>query len=178
MANTNAEASSVTVGGYEHEFAEEIPARFICQICAKPYRDPHLAVCCGQHYCQSCLLQWFAQNDGHKQCPHCRATVGEFAHVLHKGLRSEISELKVYCSNKKIGCTWTGELAALWDHLERIEGPGCEYAEVVCPNRCANGWTMIRRIDLKVFKSNLVIIIGYSSNGYCKIMFTACTTLI
>ena len=90
-----------------------------CQICAKPYRDPHLTVCCGQHYCQSCLQQWFAKNGGVKQCPHCRATraAGDFDHVLHKGLRSEINELKVRCSNKKMGCPWTGELAALCEHL-------------------------------------------------------------
>ena len=75
---------------------------------------------------------------------------GNFSHVLHKGLRSEIIELKVRCSNRKLGCSWIGELAVLQYHLERIEGPGCEYAEVVCPNRCANGWTVVRRIDLKV----------------------------
>jgi hypothetical protein len=76
---------------------------------------------------------------------------GDFDHVLNKGLRSEIGELKVRCSNKKMGCTWAGELAALGEHLERVEGPGCDYSKVVlCPNRCASGWTTIRRIDLKV----------------------------
>jgi hypothetical protein len=63
--------------------------------------------------------------------------------------------LKVRCSNKKMGCTWTGELAALREHLEWVEGPGCDYSEVVCPNRCASGGTTIRRIDLKVI--NLIL---------------------
>ena len=135
MAN-NASTSSVAAssdGGYDQDFVEEVPARFICQICAKPYRDPHLTVCCGQYYCQSCLQQWFAKNGGVKQCPHCRATraAGDFDHVLHKGLRSEINELKVHCSNKKMGCPWTGELAALREHLERVEGPGCEYSDPI-----------------------------------------------
>ena len=155
-------------GGYDLEFVEEVPTRFICQICAKPYRDPHLTVCCGQHYCQPCLQQWFEQNGGVEQCPHCRATIGDFAHVLHKGLRSEISELKVHCSNKKMGCPWTGELAALRDHLERIEGPGCEYAVVVCPNRCASGWTTVRRMDLKVFLTEVFnLIVSYVSPERC-----------
>ena len=49
-----------------------------------------------------------------------------------------------------MGCPWTGELVALQEHLERIDGPGCKYAVVMCPNRCASGCAMVRRIDLKI----------------------------
>ena len=86
-------SSSASVGGYDHEFVKEVPAR-TC------------VVCCDQHHCQSCLLCKMAVTK------HRRAKVGNFAHVLHKGLRSEIIEPKVCCSNRKLGCPWIGELAA------------------------------------------------------------------
>ena len=48
-------------GGHDHEFVGEVPDRFNCQICAKVIREPHLAVCCGQHFCESCLNKWFTR---------------------------------------------------------------------------------------------------------------------
>ena len=45
-------------GGYDHEFVDNVPHRYICPICAKPFREPHLAVCCGKHFCESCLVEW------------------------------------------------------------------------------------------------------------------------
>ena len=42
-------------GGHNHEFIGEVADRFNCQICTKAIREPHLAVCCGQHFCESCL---------------------------------------------------------------------------------------------------------------------------
>ena len=38
-------------GGYNHEFVGEVADRYNCQICTKVIREPHLAVCCGQHFC-------------------------------------------------------------------------------------------------------------------------------
>ncbi len=43
-------------GGYDYDFVNEVPDRLTCQICAKPFRDPHLVVCCGKHYCGSLTL--------------------------------------------------------------------------------------------------------------------------
>lgn len=87
-------SSSASIGGYDHEFVKEVPA---CTC----------VIYCDQHYCQSCLLRKMAVTK------HRCAKVGNFAHVLHKGLRSEIIELKVRCSNRKLGCPWIRELAAL-----------------------------------------------------------------
>ena len=122
-------------GGYELMFTEEVPERYVCQICARPFRDPHLTVCCGKHYCESCLSEWFTRGS-HRSCPHCRAVGKEFTHFLNKGLRSEINELKVRCSHHKLGCEWIGELGALQCHLESERDGGCEFATIVCPNRC------------------------------------------
>ena len=46
-------------GGYDSEFVDDVPDRFMCQICTRVLHDPHLAVCCGQHFCESCLNRWF-----------------------------------------------------------------------------------------------------------------------
>ena len=131
-------------GGYDSEFVCEVPDRFICQICAKVLREPHLAVCCGQHFCESCLNRWFKQHCK-ESCPHCRTEGKAFTYVINKGLRSEINQLEVKCSNHGEGCTWTGELGVLNTHLGSDKG--CSFVVVRCPNRCQTS-TSIQRKDL------------------------------
>ena len=120
-------------GGYDCDFVDKVSDRFICQICTKILRDPHLAVCCGQHFCELCLNKWFARQ-GKESCPHCRAEGEEFHHVINKSVRSEVNQLKVKCSNHGEGCQWTGELGTLKQHLESDKG--CCFVMVECPNRC------------------------------------------
>ena len=126
-------------GGHECEFVQEVFDRLNCQICTKVLRDPHLAVCCGQHFCKSCLNKWFARQ-GKESCPHCRAEGEAFHHVINKGLRgrprSEINQLKIRCNNHREGCQWTGEMGALKKHLESDNG--CGFVTVECPNKCIN----------------------------------------
>ena len=134
-------------GGHDSDFVSEVPGRFICQICANVLREPHLAVCCGQHFCESCLNQWF-EKKRKESCPHCRAEGKAFNHVINKGLRSEINQLEVKCSNHGKGCKWTGELGALKTHLESDKG--CGFVEVKCPNWCRRVFNvkLIQRKDL------------------------------
>ena len=120
-------------GGYDNDFVEEIPERLTCQICAKPFRDPHLVVCCGKHYCESCLTTSFNKMSA-ERCPHCRAKGNNFKYVHHQGLKSEISELKVYCLKRDKGCKWVGQLGHLDTHQTSREG--CDYEEIPCPNKC------------------------------------------
>ena len=127
------EKGATLYGGHDCEFVEKVPDRYICQICTKVLRDPHLAVCCGQHFCESCLNKWFTRQ-GKESCPHCRAEGEAFHHVIHKGLRSEVNEFKIRCSNHRKGCQWTGELGVLKTHLESDNG--CGYVTVKCPNNC------------------------------------------
>lgn len=42
--------------------------------------------------------------------------------------------LKVRCTNRKKGCRWVGELGALKDHVDAMNG--CGYVMVACPNAC------------------------------------------
>ena len=126
-------------GGYDNDFVGEVADRYICQICTKVLREPHLAVCCGQHFCESCLNKWFNRQQGRQSCPHCRAEGAAFSHVINKGLRSEINQLKIRCINRGEGCEWTGELGTLKTHLESERG--CGFVEVKCPNKCLQVYT-------------------------------------
>ena len=43
----------------EYKFVKELPDDYQCMICTKVLNEPHLTDCCGQHFCQACLKQWF-----------------------------------------------------------------------------------------------------------------------
>ena len=144
-------AEQAVYGGHDQEFVCKVADRFICQVCTKVLREPHLAVCCGQHFCESCLKKWFDRQQGRESCPHCRAEGDTFNHVINKGLRSEINELKIKCTHHREGCEWRGELGALKTHLE--SQTGCGYENVECPNKCkrllVEGIVVLQRKDLK-----------------------------
>ena len=40
----------------------------------------------------------------------------------------------MYCSNKRNGCTWQGEVNNIISHLNSKDG--CQFQEVDCPNDC------------------------------------------
>ena len=69
--------------------------------------------------------------------------------MIHKGLRSEVNQLKIRCSNNGRGCKWTGELGALKAHLESESG--CGFVMVECPNKCIifNSTCTLLRIKIK-----------------------------
>ena len=145
-------AEKPVYGGHDYEFVQEVSNRLNCHICTKVLRDPHLAVCCGQHFCESCLNKWFTRQ-GKESCPHCRAEGETFNHVIHKGLRSEINELKIKCGNHGEGCLWIGELGALKKHLESDNGCGCVMVE--CPNKCINPFGHIKVMKRKDTRQHL-----------------------
>ena len=115
-------------GGYNYGFIGEVPGRVICQMCNKVFRDPHLAVCCGQHFCETCLNKWFTKQ-GKESCPHCRAEGEEFHHVIDISVRREVNQLKIKCSNHGEDCQWTGELGTLKKHLESDSGCKCTVSQ-------------------------------------------------
>ena len=143
MAKKRASLSMPAYGGHDCTFVAAVPDRLNCNICTKVLRDPHLAVCCGQHFCESCLNKWFT-GQGKESCPHCRAEGEAFKYVINKGLRSEINQLKIRCSNHGKGCQWTGELGELKPHLGSDNG--CDFVMVNCPNKCKGH--KIKRKDL------------------------------
>ena len=135
-------------GGFDFEFVRKVADRYLCQICTKVLRKPHLAVCCGQHFCESCLKEWFRKNRGKESCPHCRAEGEKFNHVINKGLRSEINQLQIKCSNHSDGCKWRGELDELEPHLS-----GCGFVAVKCPNKCQD----LTDVSITIYRKELQV---------------------
>ena len=120
-------------GGYEYEFLEvPIPVRFVCIICTKVLRDPHLTECCGQNFCESCLKNWITKSRKKKQkvCPHCQLPLKD---ILNKEKVRDINTLRIYCTYRKVGCEWEGELGDLNVHHNLDSDNGCGYVEVECP---------------------------------------------
>ena len=117
----------------DYNFVDDLPEENTCQICMKLLDEPQLTDCCGQHYCSECLAQWF-QEQGKKQCPHCRSET--FTHILYLPLKRKINELKVYCSYLERGCTQTMKLEELEKHLSTDNPNGCGYVNVECQNKC------------------------------------------
>ena len=129
-------------GGHDHKFYDKVPEELICNICTKPLLEPHLTVCCGQYYCESCLKYWFNKHKN-ESCPHCRAEGESFQHVPNKAINRKINELKIHCTNHKSGCPWVGELGDSQSHLKFDKG--CGYVEVSCTNKCGE---KMKRKDL------------------------------
>ena len=103
-------------GGYDYEFVKTPLDDLICTVCFLPSKEPHLSACCGHTFCKSCL-------EGSKKfsniCPMCRSEI--FA----------IRSLHVFCTNKKQGCEWQGEVNDITNHLGN-----CFFQVIHCPNDC------------------------------------------
>ena len=117
--------AGLKVGGYECEFVDPVKD-FECPLCLHVTRDPNLTSCCGQHFCQVCINRIQTK---HQPCPMCKET--KFTVMLDKKQNRKVLELKVYCTMKEQGCSWTGELGGLSRHLE-----DCQYVTVACTKGC------------------------------------------
>ena len=135
-------ATVSSTGGFEYQFVAPPQDIFVCKICHLPSRDPHLTMCCGHVFCESCL-------DGMKEaksivsniCPVCRGE--DFVTFPNKQIDREVKSLHVYCTNKGRGCEWQGEVNYIDNHLTK-DG-GCEYEDVLCTSGCGE---VIQRQDL------------------------------
>lgn len=122
-----AECAPLPVGGYNSDFIHPPPDSLNCPICLLPFRDPHLLSCCGAKYCEACIGR---VKSATQPCPLC----GEqpFNSMLDKSYQRKVLDLKVYCSKKKDGCDWEGELR----RLEQHEKEDCGWAMAQCSYQC------------------------------------------
>ena len=154
------ETSSVTVkngcsevGGYDCDFVESPADDLLCKICHFPARDPQQTnVCCGQTFCAACLGKFMDSKIlDNKQCPYCKTE--PFTFMPDARTKRYIWSLKVFCSHKLLGCTWTGELRSLEQHLVKdiTNKKGCPFTELQCSNGC--GVVIQRRLVEEHLKS-------------------------
>ena len=120
-------------GGYKYEFVKTPPERVICEICHNPPKEPYQTLCCGHIFCKTCLDSQKKAKSINYACPICRSKADDFKVYHNKAIDREIRALHIYCTNKKEGCDWQGELNNINNHLRSTNG--CLFEEAECPNR-------------------------------------------
>ena len=114
----------------ELSFVKEVPEQIEieCPVCLNILTDPHQVTCCGHNFCGSCIERVKASNGS---CPMCKEK--EYQSFIDKKCSRIINGLEVYCSNKKKGCQWKGELKNMSTHFNKEKREGeCQYEEVKC----------------------------------------------
>ena len=108
-------------------FVKEPPEEIAieCPICLQIMLKDISLTSCGHHFCTSCIKRI------HGACPTCRAT--SYLVFPDADRQRYIRGLQVYCSNKKYGCTWKGELKNLSGHINKDKREGdCQFEAVKC----------------------------------------------
>ena len=99
-----------------------------CPICLQIMSKDISLTSCGHHFCTSCIKTVL---DKKGSCPACRNTSYQIFPDADR--QRIISGLQVYCSNKKDGCTWKGELKNLSGHINKYKREGdCQFEVVRC----------------------------------------------
>ena len=130
-----------------------------CSVCRLILRDPYQVSCCGYSFCRDCI-----ETKKSEPCPLCKKP---FTTFHNKGLQRALYGFQVYCSHKKEGCEWKGELGQLDNHLNLSPKPGkqlkgCEYSEVKC-SYCSE---LIKRRIIIVHQGDLCLKRPFSCK-YC-----------
>ena len=108
------------------------PFQIECPVCQDIVTVPFQVDCCGKVFCQKCLKR---VREGRLSCPTCN----QDNYKLHqdKGLEKALEHLKVHCRYCEAGCSWTGKLNQLDNHLNRYpfekrQLEGCQFVEIKC----------------------------------------------
>ena len=113
-----------------------------CPICLQIMLKDISLTSCGHHFCTLCIERVYGT------CPTCRATSYQIFPDADR--QRYIRGLQVYCSNKKYGCTWKGELKNLSGHINKGERKGeCQFEVVKC-----RYWTG-KRCNIKMKRADL-----------------------
>ena len=97
---------------------------------------------CGHRFCTSCI------KEHDESSPKCRATPYQIFPDTDR--QRIISGLQVYCSNKKDGCTWKGELKNLSGHINKGKREGdCQFEVVKCRYWGSDVFTGCCNVEMK-----------------------------
>ena len=134
-------------GGYDCDFVEKPPEAIQaeCPVCLLILKEPCLISCCGHKFCRECIKQ--VTKDA-KPCPLCNEP--NFNFMRERKLERFLKGSEVWCSYKKEGCEWSGELGQLQEHLNRDPAfenqlNGCAFVAVECTHKCGE-WFQRRHI--------------------------------
>ena len=151
-------------GGYSCEFVDTIPEELQteCCICLYVLKDPYMIDCCGYRFCKNCIETHVSRNDS---CPLCKHDCPRI--VADKQLARILRQKMVRCTHKEEGCTWTGELHVLDNHLNLTERlKGCNFQHLMC-SYCNSSFqrSQIESHELKCPKR--VLICEYCNDFQC-----------
>ena len=106
----------------EADFVEELSDFFKCPICRHCLDDP-MQTPCGHRFCLQCINSVL-----HSSQPECPLDRTKLDNVFpDAACRRQINALKVYCSNKDKGCTWSGEMSDEASHQK-----SCKLGKIAC----------------------------------------------
>ena len=139
------------------EFVNPPTYDYKCPICFELLKDAYQTACCGNHICSNCTER--LKYTPNVKCPQCRHD--NFEANIDKFFSRQLLNLEVCCYYYKEGCTWTGELRGLEQHVKTncnkgvikckhcnssfadvtaIEEhlPICGEIPIDCPNKCSS----------------------------------------
>ena len=120
-----------------------------CPICLQIMLKDISLTSCGHHFCTSCIKTVLNKNE---PCPTCRTTPYQIFPDTNR--QRIIGGLQVYCSNKRKGCTWKGELKNLSGHINKGKREGdCQFEVVKC--RYWDGNPSFRGCNVKMKRADL-----------------------
>lgn len=117
------------------EYAEPVNQNLICSICYAPFLEP-ITVSCQHTFCLHCFSNHLSSSTTQEQdplrqkepkCPLCNTAI-DLHWTQSKIVSLMCEELSVYCSNRKKGCSWTGERQLMANHREKT----CDYSVRSC----------------------------------------------
>ena len=124
------EESAEKKGGYDYNLVSgKLPEDLEnCTICHMIPRKPAKVPCCGNVFCQSCIISHSQKSN---RCPLCREELNtELIQIVDKKCERRIMNLVVHCVNQSLGCDWTGELRDV-ENQSHIKNT-CEYQITEC----------------------------------------------
>lgn len=101
---------------------EELSDFFRCPVCRHCLNVP-MQTPCGHRFCQECINSVLESSQ--PVCPLDRTILDNV--FPDAACRRQINALKVYCSNKNDGCTWSGEMID-----EATHRTSCVYGKIAC----------------------------------------------
>ena len=142
----------------EYNFVKNPPDDYFCVVCAKLLSEPHLTDCCGQHFGQVYLEQWFKKTRKLRRfvLMHCRSE--SFNHMRSLPMKRKIDDLDVYCPN------YNQQKAARWSQIGELNPTRMNMISlytVVCTQGCG----------LLINRKHLV----KQCNKFCQKRMTTCT---
>ena len=89
------------------------------------WKEPSLTSC-GHHFCTSCIV---VAQENNRPCPKCKAKYYDI--FIDADRQHYICGLQIYCTNKKHGCNWKGELQST--HIaENLRDRECQFGFTTC----------------------------------------------